>query len=259
MQSAFSCVLLYTWGTSVVEIKLIKPVIWWWEVLILDNINPGVFWIIQRRIKRNHYKYALLPRQKKKIKVLCRPSLTYLPTYLSSLLNGDQGQVLAIGIFVILAFYFFLYPFTSYQLDPSPRSYTLSSSGFPNWFPSVWMVCKIGKKGLIINATPPFFPSLPVYSQTHIAQMWFPEVQCCTLETLQFFPYSWFYISCSGNSIGKKKLIAFLTLYFCMLFLPLFGRVMDASLVPSDSADKRCVMWVVKRYWEVDDKEGFFS
>lgn len=130
----FMCLTLHMRNFSCREIKLIKPVIWWWEVLILDNITRCVFGIIQRRIKRNHYKYALLPRQKKK-KVLCRPSLTYLPTYLSSLPNGDQGQVLAIGIFVILAFYFFLYPFTSYQLDPSPRSYTLSSFWFPKLIP----------------------------------------------------------------------------------------------------------------------------
>ena len=72
--------------------------------------------------------------RKKKVKVLYRPSLTYLPTYLSSLPNGDQGQVLGIGIFGIF-FYFFLYPFTGYQLDPSPHSYTLSSFWFPKLIP----------------------------------------------------------------------------------------------------------------------------
>ena len=100
----FMCLILHRRKLSCREVKLIKPVIRWWEVLILDNITRYLFGIIQRRIKRNHYKYALRPGQKKKIKVLYRPSLTYLPV--SSLPNGDQGQVLGIGIFVILAFSF---------------------------------------------------------------------------------------------------------------------------------------------------------
>ena len=62
----FMCLILHMRKLSCREIKLIKPVIWWWEVLILDNITRYVFGIIQRRIKRNHYKYALLPHQKKK-------------------------------------------------------------------------------------------------------------------------------------------------------------------------------------------------
>lgn len=62
----FMCLILHMRKLSQREIKLIKPVIWWWGVLMLDNITRYLFGIIQRRIKRNHYKYALLPVQEKK-------------------------------------------------------------------------------------------------------------------------------------------------------------------------------------------------
>lgn len=138
---------------------------------------------------------------------------------------------------------------------------TLSAlSGFPNWFPSVWMVYEIGKKGLMINATPPFFPSLSsIFTNTHSpdvvsrSPVLYPETLSSIFSIFMILHFMFW------NSIGKKKLIAFPDFIFLYVFFTLWQSY--GCLFSS--------LW--QRWQEVRDvggekvlgvlmaKEGFFS
>lgn len=73
------------------------------------------------------------------------------------------------GVFVILAFSFLFscIPLLVINWTHLPIPTLSALYGFPEWFPSVWMVCEMGKKGLIINATPPFSPLSSIFTNTH--------------------------------------------------------------------------------------------
>lgn len=84
----FMCLILQMRKLSCREIKLSRPVTWWWEVLALDNTTKYLFEMNPEKNKQESFYTCSASSAEKKFKILYRPSSIYLPV--SSLLNADQ-------------------------------------------------------------------------------------------------------------------------------------------------------------------------
>ena len=134
-------------------------------------------------------------------------------------------------------------------------------SCFPNWFQSVCMVGKMGKEkgGLIMNATPPLLLSLAfqwIHKHTHSPEAVSESPVLYSKTVCLVFSIFMILLFMSWNSIGKKKLIAFQTVWriFCMIFTLWQSYGCLFRLLWQRWQRVSWLMWVVKGIGSADHK-----